>query len=871
MSDTSERLRVRLADRYRIERELGAGGMATVYLAHDLKHERDVAIKVLHPDLGAALGGERFLSEIRTTARLQHPHILPLLDSGEADGLLYYVMPLVTGETLRARLEREKLLPIDDSVLIAREVADALGYAHSLGVIHRDIKPENILLQGGHALVADFGIALAVQSAGGSRMTQTGLSLGTPQYMSPEQAMGERTIDARSDIYALGAVLYEMLTGDPPFTGSTVQAIVAKVLTERPTAPRAVRDTVPAHVERAVLTALAKLPADRFASARAFIDAMERATSEPDRAASGAGRARPPWILRTAVAACALLFLALVVSSVGWWRTSRRAANLDPVQFGLAMPEGVHVANGMMPFALAPDGRTVAIVGEGADGRNQLFVRAIGSPVAVPVPGTDGAIEPTFSPDGAWIVFVSGSQLRKVRTSGGEVTTLAEVGDPQGLSWGAAGLIFVANDGRLGVVPENGGSFRPLAGGTTPSGNSERFPIALPGDKSLLYTEWSGTLVAARVMRRTIESAPATTVGVDSAMAIGIVQGWLVTGGSGGILSMAPFDGARATGPSRQVFQGVALVLSLTSATVAPNGTLLYQPGTGLSDLVLRGPGGDTTVAAERRDYAEPRLSPDGTRIATVALGRNGADLWIIDRATGAGARLTSDGRRYGRPEWMPGGARLIYRALGDSLTEIYARRWDGSDAPLRLQANPRVALWEASVSPDGAWLLYRSGTLGTADIFYRRLTGDTTSHPFVATSGTDAEGRFSPDGRWVAYTTNESGISQVFVRPFPTGDARIAVSGGGAEQPVWSPDGRSLYYTVTQGGLLIRAHVALSPAFTVASRDTVLRGFDFVPRNGHATYDVAADGRLLLVRRTSVAPVVAIGWFDQARAGMTR
>ena len=194
--------------------------MATVYRAIDVKHQRDVAIKVLHPDLGAALGSERFLAEIRTTARLQHPHVLPLLDSGEADGLLYYVMPLVTGETLRHRLERENQL-IDDAISIAREVADALGYAHGLGVIHRDIKPENILLRDGHALVADFGIALAVQTAGGARMTQTGLSLGTPQYMSPEQAMGERTIDGRSDLYALGAVTYEMLAGEPPLPDPT--------------------------------------------------------------------------------------------------------------------------------------------------------------------------------------------------------------------------------------------------------------------------------------------------------------------------------------------------------------------------------------------------------------------------------------------------------------------------------------------------------------------------------------------------------------------------------------------------------------------------------------------------------------------------
>src|SRR5689334_20918786 len=213
---TAAALTTALADRYRIDRELGAGGMATVYLAHDIRHDRDVAIKVLHPDLGAALGGERFLTEIRTTARLQHPHILPLLDSGNADGLLYYVMPLVTGETLRARLARERQLPIDDAVRISREIADALDYAHRQGVIHRDIKPENVMLHEGRPMVMDFGIALAVQQAGGQRMTQTGLSLGTPQYMSPEQAMGERTIDARSDLWALATVTYEMLVGEAP-------------------------------------------------------------------------------------------------------------------------------------------------------------------------------------------------------------------------------------------------------------------------------------------------------------------------------------------------------------------------------------------------------------------------------------------------------------------------------------------------------------------------------------------------------------------------------------------------------------------------------------------------------------------------------
>jgi serine/threonine protein kinase len=241
-----------LTSRYRVERELGAGGMATVFLAEDVKHHRHVALKVLKPELAAILGAERFLKEIEVTANLQHPNILPLYDSGEAAGYLYYVMPYIEGESLRDRLSREKQLPVDEALRIGDAVAAALQFAHERGVVHRDIKPDNILLQAGQALVADFGIALAVSQAGGSRLTETGLSLGTPHYMSPEQATGDRAIDARSDIYALGCVLYEMLAGEPPHLGNTVQAVVAKILTEEPEPVTKRRKTVPAHVDAAV-------------------------------------------------------------------------------------------------------------------------------------------------------------------------------------------------------------------------------------------------------------------------------------------------------------------------------------------------------------------------------------------------------------------------------------------------------------------------------------------------------------------------------------------------------------------------------------------------------------------------------------------
>ena len=282
MTTSLDRLTEALADRYRIERELGAGGMATVYLAHDVRHDRRVAVKVLRPELSAIVGGERFLAEIKTTANLQHPHILSLFDSGEAGGLVFYVMPYVEGESLRDRLHREHQLPVEDAVRIASEVAAALDYAHRHGVVHRDIKPENILLHDGSAMVADFGIALAMsRSEGGTRMTETGMSLGTPHYMAPEQAMGEREITARSDVYALGCVLYEMLVGEPPFNGPTAQAIIARVMTEEPRSLTLQRKTIPPHVEAAVRRALQKLPADRFATAAQFAEALANAALMP--------------------------------------------------------------------------------------------------------------------------------------------------------------------------------------------------------------------------------------------------------------------------------------------------------------------------------------------------------------------------------------------------------------------------------------------------------------------------------------------------------------------------------------------------------------------------------------------------------------
>ncbi|MEX1050767.1 MAG: serine/threonine-protein kinase, partial [Gemmatimonadales bacterium] len=434
MTEITERLKVAIADRYVIERELGAGGMATVYLAHDVKHDRKVALKVLRPELAAVIGAERFLQEIKVTANLQHSHILPLYDSGAADNFLFYVMPYVEGETLRTKLDREKQLGIDDAVTLARAIAGALEYAHKRGVVHRDIKPENILLRENDPLIADFGIALAVSHAGGNRLTETGLSVGTPHYMSPEQAMGDRELDARSDIYSLGAVLYEMLTGEPPYTGSTAQAIVARVITEEPRAITLQRRTVPPHVADAVHKALNKLPADRFSTAASFAEALVTpGYVTPTHVRTGvhqAAGARLPLVRRYLWPAVAGALAALLV-----WNWVQPGDRPVVARYGLAFPPGQEPEDGNHPtFALAPDASWIVYDGTAPQGF-QLWVKERHAYHAVPLPGSDwpgtsSGSAPAVSPDGHWIAHLvpgpGGASLRKLPRGGGSAITVTD-------------------------------------------------------------------------------------------------------------------------------------------------------------------------------------------------------------------------------------------------------------------------------------------------------------------------------------------------------------------------------------------------------------------------------------------------------------
>lgn len=821
------RLSASLEDRYTIERELGQGGMATVFLAIDRRHERHVAIKVLHPELSAVLGADRFLSEIKLTASLQHPHILPLFDSGVADGLVYYVMPFVEGETLRARLDRERQLPVGDAVRLATEIAGALQYAHDRGVVHRDIKPENVLLQNGHAIVADFGIALAVQQAGGSRMTQTGMSLGTPQYMAPEQAMGERNVDARADIYALGAVTYELLAGEPPFTGPTAQSIVAKVVTERSRALRTVRDTVPPNVEFAVASALEKLPADRPASAQAFADALRQTD-----AAGGATAFHTVtthaggWNSVSKRIVLAMITLALVTGGVvgslllSWLRAPvANAVAALPLQFEVMPPDSVTlrlVCCGQL-FAISSDGRWLVYQGTPAgaafadSGRvdHQLYLRDLTDLSVRALPGTRNALDLFFSPDNSEIGFVVGQQLRRLRLSGGDAQTIATLppGFSAGGSWSTDGTIAFAVSGVMLRVSANGGMADTMF--RADSAEMQFFgPRIVEKPYVLLYGD--GKLGRKpRIMWRSLTTGAthAVTLGstptyVESERALLVVR-------SDGLLVRYPFDIEKGdtTGPATRIASDVQLrspIETHAEYSASQNGTVVLVTrrkgivGAGVSLVDLRGSTPSVTRALSgQSQFLEPSFSRDGKRLAVLSIVSGGeSQAMIFDVTRGAATTLRLPGIS-GTLNFSSSSDSLVYRVGGH---DVYMAAVDGSGEPERVLTVPDLSPSDFAIANFGPWFAFESSRTSPnalSDIYVAHR--DSGGRAFAYASNSRAVEKvpaISPDGKWLAYASDDLGTFHVYVSAFPKPAGRFLLTPDGGQVVQWASDSRTLYFT---------------------------------------------------------------------------
>jgi Tol biopolymer transport system component len=890
-----DKLRAALTDRYRVEREIGVGGMATVYLARDLRHDRDVAIKVLHPDLAAALGAGRFLAEIKTTAKLQHPHILPLLDSGEADGLLYYVMPYVSGESLRARLERETQLPVDDAVRIAREVLSALESAHKHGVVHRDIKPENILLHEDQALVADFGIALAVSAAGGARMTQTGLSLGTPAYMAPEQAMGERVIDARADIYALGAVLYEMLVGEAPFTGPSVQAIVARVMTESPRPVTGQRRSVPEHVNAAVLKSLEKLPADRFHSAHQFAEALEgRSGGMAIPSGVRTPGTREPHVIgirarlleqRVLIAVVAFV-AACALATVATWRFLARARDSALVSFVLEPPTLNNVRQFINDFAISPDGKTIALVAT-ADSSSKVYLRRLADVNVYPVPGTDGAAFSVFSPDGKWLaVGTLAGKLLKIEVDGTSAPmTLAEgLESYSGAAWADDETIVVgtARPTRrgLGRIAATGGAIRPL---TTSKSSlwAHGFPFVAADGKTVLFMDWGPGYTEDDFLA--IGSLETGKYGTSSLLAyrpIGVIDHRIIYVAGGAVMAVQ-FDARRlrVVGDPVRVLEGLSTDFNRTAA-LSSSGTLAYERGQPTKRLIFIDGDGRTQALSsdEHNILSAGRFSPDGRRIAidvmTPSADTVTADIWTFDVNSQTFTRLTSLGNVV-EPEWTTDGTRLLFTTWFQRKPTLWRQAADGAQPPEKLFEAPEGNdLFASKATPDGRGVVFCWGTRYTgvprAELFYLAFAGERKPERLVSeTFGSDCDGGVSPDGKWLAYVVTEDGKSNVFLRRFRSSGGRVQVSEGNGARPLWSRDGSRLYYGYTESadgrGALVAAQLkTIGNSVEVVKRDRVVA----LPQAG--LFDVAPDGKHVLTLQQSdsrVQLVVTTNWIPQLRA----
>ena len=832
--DSLAQLKAALADRYDIEREIGAGGMATVYLARDPKHDRHVALKLLKPELGAVLGVERFLAEIKVTANLQHPNLLPLFDSGEAGGLLFYVMPYVEGESLRARLDREKQLPVDEAIRIAVAVANALDYAHGHGVIHRDLKPENILLQHGQPVVADFGIALAVSNAGGNRITQTGLSLGTPQYMSPEQATGDRVIDGRSDIYSLAAVTYEMLTGEPPHIGNTAQAVIARVLTDKPRPIRSNRSAVPEQVEAALERALEKLPADRFSSAHEFAEALSgRGAAFTSGAARSHASAQPPargWRARLTDPLVLGLALVAIAALAKLALTAGGDATPAPVvRYVVATPDSAPAFDNFpWPAAISPDGRMVVYsASQSAGTRTQLWLLRTDQVYAHPIPGTENAGQPMFSPDGSWLLFEANNKEMKVRLDGGSPVAVADGASYNGVDWTVNDEIVNGATGSvhgLSVYSASGGERTPLTHPDSANGELEHlWPIAFPDGKTVAFTVWKGGLTSAQIALARIPSGEITRLGLKGVRSLAVLDGMLVYAQADGAIMAVPVSGQRVSGKPVPVHDQVAVLQSNNGNSrifVSRGGALVTGRGNVLSRLAWQDRNGDTHVITKQpAGFFGPRLSPDGARLAIGVSDGVQSDAWILDLRTGTLSRLTTSGT-VSSVGWADAN-HVFFAGGGDSTRNGVWRQQATGAAPPELLYETSSLMPQASIAPDGRSIVVQMLFGNSWDIHRVALdSAPRTARPFVATDANETGPAFSPDGRWVTYSSDETGQFEAYVRSYPDPATKVQVSSGGAAAPVWSPDGRSVYYQ--SGTRIVEATLSTTPTLHVVSRDSV-------------------------------------------------
>ncbi len=888
---------------YKIVEKLGEGGMGAVYKAEDTKLERTVALKFLLPQtIGSEEERQRFIREARAAASLSHPNICTVYEIDEAGGHTFIAMEYVEGETLKDKIETGPLR-LKEAVEIAAQIADGLQEAHHKGIIHRDVKPANVMVTSkGQAKIMDFGIA---KSTDKTVLTKTGMTLGTVAYMSPEQIGGEG-VDGRSDIWSAGAVLYEMITGLRPFRGGYEQAVLYAILNTDPEPVTALRTGVPMELERIVSKAMAKDKRDRYQHVEEMpvdLRAVEIDTtdvSRPTMASTGASAHRRRPSRREYAYAVGGLIIGIVIGTLTVLHVTRNRAPQQKavVAFTVALQPGQELSRDAPPLAISPDGKHLVYAAGGDGGGPRLFVRDLDRIETAPIPGTEGARDPFFSPDGKWVGFFAGGKLKKVSLAGGAPMIVCDARYwGTGASWDSHGGIIFPPAELSGLVRVSG-TADSLEVLTTPNADEgeicHRRPCVLPDGDVVIFTVVTATAKGPRLTALDLETGERKTLLQGANHATYLPSGHLVYAQAGGLRAVG-FDPERLEitgapvpvldGVYRRTFYGVDVSYFAVSAA----GNLAYVPGAvvpGANRLVWADRTGAMTPLIEDQGvYRYPKLSPDGKRLAVVDFAdpETSRDLWIYDVERGTRTRLTSVGHSNVFPVWTPDGEYVTFASDRFGPMSLFYAPADGS-GEARLLLDHEYSQFPESWSPDGSTLAFTrlnpetGGDIYTLKVRRQTAAGDATTGagafaadsgsvmPFVVTPFYERSPRFSPDGSLVAYASDESGRYEVYVRSYPGPGGIWGISSEGGKAPVWSPDGDELFYM--SGDNVLSVAIQTEPEFKASLPETVFAGrFDTNPSEVQ-NYDVSFDGErfIMIEAPDESAPSklnVIVNWLD--------
>jgi serine/threonine protein kinase/Tol biopolymer transport system component len=896
---------------------IGAGGMGEVYRARDTRLNRIVAIKVLPPHLADRSElRERFEREARTIASLNHPHICTLHDIGRQDGVDYLVMEYLEGETLAHRLLKGPL-PLEQVLQFAIEISDALDKAHRKGVTHRDLKPGNIMLTKTGTKLLDFGLAKLKQEVAPANvqlselptaddpLTAKGSIVGTLQYMAPEQLEGKE-VDARTDIFAFGAVVYEMATGKRAFEGKSQASVISAIMSSDPLPMSSLQPMTPPALDRVVKTCLAKEPDERWQTAADITKQLQwiaeggsQVTLGPTATVKGF---RVPG-RRALILSTGALLLGAVIASVATWNLKPSPSPQPVSRLTITLPPGQQLAglDSGPAVALSPDGAHLAYVAR-QGGTQQVYLRAMDSLEAKPIPSTEGASSPFFSPDGQWLGFFAGGKLKKVSVSGGTALMLGDAALPRGASWGSLGMItFALAQGPLRQLSDAGGVPQPLI--RLENGeNTQRWPELLPDGKAVLFAA-SSTAVTFTNAHVAVQSVG--TGGRRNLIQTGMYPRYAPSGhlvyAEGGSLMAMPFDSQRleVTGTGVPVVEGVlqSPVTGAAQYSISATGSLVYVPGgvqaTQLGLVWVNRSGTEQPVAAPAHAYFTPRLSPDGRRVA-VGITESESQIWLYDLSRDTLTRFTFEGNYNPVPVWTPDGKRIAFESNKEGPPNLFWQLADGSGGLERLNTSENIQV-PTSWSRDGKLLAFMevNNTTGV-DIWVLRMS-DTSqgsvqvpsassgqvpsagsgqvrkAQPFLRTSFNEGAPGFSPDGHWLAYISDESGRYEVYVQPYPGPGGKWQISTEGGTEPVWNPNGRELFYR--SGDKMMAVDIATQPGFTASKPRMIFEGrYELSPVQS-ADYDVSPDGQRFLMLKpndqTQSAQTqinVVLNWFEELK-----